>query len=364
MTILYLSLRTTGILYFVASLLSYSESPLNFGDGCRVRFSTTLLNSYTKQNSCTIFAFLQMWLSFVINAILDVIIIARLHAMYQQSRKMLVFLTAIFLAVTISCGVITGVLERDHFSYEEYTLSGTYQCVGNSMVDYQFLIATTWILGFVWELLALFLAIWITVKRPGELRRWKIEDRFLALMKTQVLYFAVFVATTCLNLGSMFSPMISTSDSVGVEVYSGTLVILQFVQMFMLGPRLILDVREYNANLVANSDTDIGLQSLLRSAYTTSRVAVKRAEIRTKTAALWKAKPPCSTSKASASQNLPSKIYSRYHKALDYIVFYHWDIIQIDRLPASVALVLEWYYSLVFFDCSFARPFGPKFAFR
>ncbi|KAG2368376.1 hypothetical protein BDR07DRAFT_1478147 [Suillus spraguei] len=142
------------------------------------------------------------------------------------------------------------------------------------MGDYQLLIATTWILGFVWELLALFLAIWITVKRPGELRRWKIEDRFLALMKTQVLYFAVFVATTCLNLGSMFSPMISTSDSVGVEVYSGTLVILQFVQMFMLGPRLILDVREYNANLVANSDTDIGLQSLLRSAYTTSRVAV------------------------------------------------------------------------------------------
>ncbi|KAG2359564.1 hypothetical protein BDR07DRAFT_1488099 [Suillus spraguei] len=87
-------------------------------------------------------------------------------------------------------------------------------------------------------------------------------------------------------------------------------------------------------------------------------------EIRTKTAAPWKARPPCFTFKASTYQNLPSKIYSRYHKGVGYIVFYHWDIIQIDCLPACVALVLEWYSSLVFFDCSFAQPFGPKFAFR
>jgi len=32
--------------------------------------------------------------------------IARLHAMYQQSRKMLVFLVVSFLAVTITCGVL------------------------------------------------------------------------------------------------------------------------------------------------------------------------------------------------------------------------------------------------------------------
>ncbi|KAG2357249.1 hypothetical protein BDR07DRAFT_388864 [Suillus spraguei] len=214
-----------------------------------------------------------MWLSFIINTILDVIIIARLHAMYQQSRKMLVFLTATFLAVTIPCGVITGMIQRYHSSYEESILSGTYQCVNDSIGDDLLLTATTWILGFAWELLALFLAIWITVKRPGELRRWKIEDRFLALMKTQVLYFAVFAAYTCLNFGSV-SPKILTSDSVGVEVYFGTVVILQFIQMFMLGPRLILSVREYNANLVANSDTDIGLQSLFRSTCTTSQVAV------------------------------------------------------------------------------------------
>ncbi|KAG2344934.1 hypothetical protein BDR05DRAFT_947244 [Suillus weaverae] len=223
MTILHLSLRTAGILYFV----------------------------------CTILAFSQIWLSFIINTILDVIIIARLHAMYQQSRKMLMFLVATFLAITIACGVITAMLERNHFSF------------GNDKL----LIAATWILGSIWELLVLSLAIWITVKRSRELRQWKIEDRFSALMKTQVLYFAAFAATTCLNLGSILSPMLSTSTSVGVEIYSGALVILQFVQMFVLGPRLILSVREYNAKLVAKPDAEIGLQLLSRSAYTTSQVA-------------------------------------------------------------------------------------------
>jgi hypothetical protein len=129
--------------------------------------------------------------------------------MYQQSGKMLVFLIAIFLAITIACCAITAMLERNHLSYgtlslltdsnaswahvipEESIISGTYQCVGVNVGNDWLLFAATWILGSVFELLALSLAIWITVKRSRELRQWKIEDRFLALMKTQVLYFAV-----------------------------------------------------------------------------------------------------------------------------------------------------------------------------
>jgi hypothetical protein len=38
------------------------------------------------------------------------------------------------------------------------------------------------------------------------------------------------------------------------EVYGGVLEIIQVVQMFVLGPRLILGVREYHAELVAHSD--------------------------------------------------------------------------------------------------------------
>jgi flagellar biosynthesis protein FliQ len=41
---------------------------------------------------------------------MQVITIARLHAMYQQSRKMLIFLVAASLAIAIACGVMVAIL--------------------------------------------------------------------------------------------------------------------------------------------------------------------------------------------------------------------------------------------------------------
>jgi hypothetical protein len=41
---------------------------------------------------------------------------------------------------------------------------------------------------------------------------------------------------------------------VGVQVYYGVFEIVRFMQMFVLGPRLIISVRVYNATLSTNSD--------------------------------------------------------------------------------------------------------------
>jgi predicted RND superfamily exporter protein len=38
--------------------------------------------------------------------------ITRLYAMYQRSRKMLIFLVALFLALTIAGGVMSGITSR------------------------------------------------------------------------------------------------------------------------------------------------------------------------------------------------------------------------------------------------------------
>ena len=48
----------------------------------------------------------------------------------------------------------------------------------------------------------------------------------------------------------------------GAEVYAGVLQIVQIVQMFVLGPRLILSLREYNAKLVTNSDEGTAMTSI------------------------------------------------------------------------------------------------------
>ena len=48
----------------------------------------------------------------------------------------------------------------------------------------------------------------------------------------------------------------------GCQFYSGVLQIASFVQMFVLGPRLVLNVREYHAKLAANSDAGTGMSSI------------------------------------------------------------------------------------------------------
>ena len=46
-------------------------------------------------------------------------------------------------------------------------------------------------------------------------------------------------------------------------MYDGFLSIATVVQMFVLGPRLILGVREYHAKLVVNSDEATGMASIV-----------------------------------------------------------------------------------------------------
>ncbi|KAG2145395.1 uncharacterized protein EDB93DRAFT_1288651 [Suillus bovinus] len=192
--------------------------------------------------------------NFVVNCMLGVIMIIRLFAMHQQSRNVLIFLVVIFLAIMIACGVIT-LIEVRQILGEDLILTGTQQCLigGNIRLTVEY-----WVLGTTWEVLALCFALWSAVKHFRELQRpwarWTIEDCFTVLIKTHMLYFVSFVAVSCFQLGYL-SPTILYPTNVTTRTYGGILQILSFVQMFVLGPRLILDVRRYHAKLIAQSDT-------------------------------------------------------------------------------------------------------------
>jgi hypothetical protein len=74
---------------------------------------------------------------------------------------------------------------------EEVILSGTYQC---TFAGYNSpLSAYTWILGTIWEVLALCLAAWIAVKHFRALRREStgrvISDCLTVLMQSHLFYF-------------------------------------------------------------------------------------------------------------------------------------------------------------------------------
>ncbi|KAG2109698.1 uncharacterized protein F5147DRAFT_798001, partial [Suillus discolor] len=138
----------------------------------------------------------------VITAMLGVIMIARLHAMYQRSRKMLIFLVIVFLAVNIACGVI-AIIGLKYSLAEELILSGIHTCNDVLEGDVQLLMTMVWMLNTVWEILALCLSVWIAVKhfcelqRLGPFTRSTIRDCFRVLMESHVLYFASFAGVSC-----------------------------------------------------------------------------------------------------------------------------------------------------------------------
>jgi hypothetical protein len=138
--------------------------------------------------------------------------IARLHAMYERSRMMLIFLVIIFLVVNIAC-VVTVVIESDYLVWgklylspsrtqlivqtpEEAILSGMHMCSYRYERDLLLLFSMPWMLNTVWEVLALCLSVWIAVKhfrdlrRPGPSTGSTIGGCFKVLTKSHVLYFA------------------------------------------------------------------------------------------------------------------------------------------------------------------------------
>ncbi|KAG1890099.1 hypothetical protein F4604DRAFT_646619 [Suillus subluteus] len=258
MTILYLSLRYVGIGYVVLKMLinvptiSITDS-LNYHVGVS-RVMYVILESTNE----------------VVNVMLGVIMIARLNAMYRRSKKVLVILVVIFLAIRIANAVMAAISIM-HTSVEEVVLSGTYVCNIHYVGDAVLLYTITWILALAWEVLLLCLAVRIAVKRSRELRqhspRGIIGDFFAALMKTHAGYFASFLAVSCFYVG-FYSPTFSTNpNSLKTQVFLGFAQIFQFAQLFVLGPRLILSVRGYHAELLPNSDTAIAMAPIAFQRY-------------------------------------------------------------------------------------------------
>ncbi|KAG1862309.1 hypothetical protein F4604DRAFT_1683962 [Suillus subluteus] len=251
MTVLYICVRYIGILFSAINILSI------------LPFSITDVD--------------WTWTPVIVNAMLGVTMIARINAMYRGSKKLLIFLVVTLLACTIASGVMViienlGFSARKHGAQEthghlpeEAILSGYYICIDymdtyKTNLTYESMISTA-----VWEILALFLTVWIVIKHFCELRQSPagstIGNCLTMLMQSHAFYFLAFAIVASLKLGSL-SPNIRDSSSIGSDIYSGIWAIAEVLQMFVLGPRLILSIREYHAKLVARADWEIDLTSI------------------------------------------------------------------------------------------------------
>lgn len=248
MTALYLCLRYVGLVYAVISILAQVPTIPLTDTGCHVFFIS--LN----------------WITFISTAMLGVIMIVRLYVMYQRSKKVLTPLVVIFLVLSIINGTISERVTKNS-SAVVLILSGSYVCSPSFDGNGVLLVDITWIIGIAWEVLALCLAVWIAVIHIRELRRSSpdggfLEDCFTVLVKTHVVYFASFVAVSCFEIGYL-SPTLSMNPfSLETQVYLGFSQIFTLVQMVVLGPRLILSVREFNATLKADPDAGTATSSV------------------------------------------------------------------------------------------------------
>ncbi|KAG2355206.1 hypothetical protein BDR07DRAFT_1426980 [Suillus spraguei] len=246
-TVLYLVLRYMGIPCSVIGVLQNMPFVSVTDAGCNIVYYAVNVGNV------------------VAAAVLGVIMIARLHAINHRSRIMLIFLVVTYLAINIACVTITVVGLRDN-TWVELILSGTYLCGFEN--DTQLLYSMVWMLNTVWEVLALCLSVWVTVKHFRDLRRLGpsrgsiIGDCLKVLMKSHALYFASFLGVSALQFYNL-SPEFLDSDSIGDATLSGIYEVLSAVQMFVLGPRLILSVRDYNAKLVADSDAETTMNSIV-----------------------------------------------------------------------------------------------------
>lgn len=202
------------------------------------------------------------WMTWILIAILSVIMIARLYAMYQRSRKVLVLVVVVFIAINVTNTVILAI-NMKYISAEQTILSGAYQCVVDNP---KHLAAIPWILASMWEVYTLCLAIRIALKHFFELRQQSaggiIRDCFTVLLKTHMSYCVSFVVIFCFNLG-YFSPMMSHDPySPASLMYFGFIQAFFIVRSAVLGPRLILGVREHHAKLMIDSDAGTGMISI------------------------------------------------------------------------------------------------------
>ncbi|KAG1769064.1 hypothetical protein EV702DRAFT_1203046 [Suillus placidus] len=256
MNVLYICVRYIGILYSVIIILW--NLPVSMTD---------VLLYYVEHNdcnSCLIVHFISTWTPVVVNAMLGVIMMFRIRAMYRGSKKILIFLVLVLLASTIASGVLK-VMSNIGVSVEEFIIYGYHTCLSETDTDQLDLVYESLISTAIWEILAFVLAVWIVIKHFRELRQCPtgstIGDCFMVLTQSHAFYFVAFAVVACFSLGSL-STYVRYSSAVGSVLYSAILQIAQVLQMFVLGPRLILSVREYNAKLVARSDEGTGMTAL------------------------------------------------------------------------------------------------------
>ncbi|KAG2037720.1 hypothetical protein BDR03DRAFT_370556 [Suillus americanus] len=209
-TFLYLAVRYAGIPYVVLSTLRVLP-----------------LVSTTDKVRNIIYAAIN-GLAMVVNAILGVVLIIRLHGMYLGSSRILMILVVIFVPVVVTCGVMVAIA----------TSHTPGRCPNHGFHG----------LGLVYN-----------VGSPCTMSCTLDCRKILPWTATTIEYMDHRGLVHGVNENSR-GLLCKDASSMGY-IFAG----LEFfwsLQLFVLGPRLILSVREYHAKFMPGSDAETGISAI------------------------------------------------------------------------------------------------------
>ncbi|OAX33168.1 hypothetical protein K503DRAFT_859939 [Rhizopogon vinicolor AM-OR11-026] len=213
MTFLYLTVRYIGLLYIGVIMLPNLQHA-SLTDAVSILFATVAvpIQLTTQGTRCTIVYFMEGWIGVIVNVMLGGVDLSR-------------------------CNLPD---DPDYIrSNLEYILSGTHICNYDLQGDAIFLLDMTWVLGTAIEFPQVSGACFRTT-----ISRMDCRGLFHNISENSCLLLCKY------------------STSMADGVFSGILGLARVVQMFILGPRLILGVREYHANLIAYSDEGTDMASI------------------------------------------------------------------------------------------------------
>ncbi|KAH7920744.1 hypothetical protein BV22DRAFT_1198699 [Leucogyrophana mollusca] len=187
--------------------------------------------------------------------------ILRVYAMYENSKKILLFLLVCFLARVIALATILALAvgPTSGISATEYLLSGTYFCsVAPNTAYANFTVIPT----LFFEIILFALAARCSFKHAAELRRspqgWKANECMKVLLRDSILFFLMNLAAGGFNVA-----LWANQSGNGSYIYGGISNTFLGIEPFLLAPRLVLSFRAHHEQLVVDSDFATQVESMV-----------------------------------------------------------------------------------------------------
>ncbi|KAF9234647.1 hypothetical protein BU15DRAFT_65501 [Melanogaster broomeanus] len=207
----------------------------------RLSFRSRLLRAEANHRR-TVFYLLMSWTIVVFLGVMDVLMILRIYAMYNRSRRILVILLVIYILVVVNLAVTTTL----------YTTTATYVSVTTgSLANYKFCVMTheaaflATILPFIPQfILSVLLCSLVVGKFVRESLRMHQAVKRLGLNQ----FLELFARESILFLSSEANPTL--------------LSLITYIFPYVLAPRFVITVRELHSNMVGGHvDTGFGAVS-------------------------------------------------------------------------------------------------------